>query len=92
MEIRGLPGPDHVFLGVGSGEVIDLLICVCVAPGRESIIITPPTHGMYAVCAQVNDVGIVKVNLKLQRKEGKEGKGGVLACAWMRYVSTLSWA
>jgi histidinol-phosphate aminotransferase len=45
---------------------------VCVASGREKILITPPTYGMYAVCAQVNDVGIVKVNLELTA----EGGGG----------------
>jgi histidinol-phosphate aminotransferase len=42
-----LPGPDHVFLGVGSDEVIDLFMRVCVALGREKILITPPTYGMY---------------------------------------------
>ena len=76
VEIRDLPGPDHVFLGVGSDEVIDLLMRVCVAPGREKILITPPTYGMYAVCAQVNDVGIVKVNLELTAEGGEGGEKG----------------
>ena len=75
-ELRSLPGPDHVFLGVGSDEVIDLLMRVCVAPGREKILITPPTYGMYAVCAQVNDVGIVKVNLELTAEGGEGGEKG----------------
>ncbi|KAI0305239.1 histidinol-phosphate aminotransferase [Multifurca ochricompacta] len=75
-EIRGLPSPDHVFLGVGSDEVIDLLMRVCVAPGSEKILITPPTYGMYAVCAQVNDVGIVKVNLELSASSGEGGDKG----------------
>jgi histidinol-phosphate aminotransferase len=68
-ELRGLPGPDHVFLGVGSDEVIDLLM-------RVNILITPPTYGMYAVCAQVNDVGIVKVNLELTAEGGEGGEKG----------------
>ncbi|KAH9958047.1 histidinol-phosphate aminotransferase [Russula dissimulans] len=75
-ELRGLPRTDHVFLGVGSDEVIDLLMRVCVAPGREKILITPPTYGMYAVCAQVNDVGIVKVNLELSGEGGEGGENG----------------
>jgi hypothetical protein len=75
-ELRGVPSPDHVFLGVGSDEVIDLLIRVCVAPGRECILITPPTYGMYAVCAQVNDVGIVRVNLELSAEGGEGGEKG----------------
>jgi histidinol-phosphate aminotransferase len=76
VELRGLPGPDHVFLGVGSDEVIDLLMRVCVTPGREKILITPPSYGMYAVCAQVNDVGIVKVNLELTAEGGEGGEKG----------------
>jgi histidinol-phosphate aminotransferase len=75
-ELRGLPSPGHVFLGVGSDEVIDLIMRVCVAPGRESILITPPTYGMYAVCAQVNDIGIVKVNLELSADNGEGGEKG----------------
>ncbi|KAI0053201.1 histidinol-phosphate aminotransferase [Auriscalpium vulgare] len=75
-DLRGLPSTDYVFLGVGSDEVIDLLMRVCVAPGAqgEKILTTPPTYGMYAVCAQVNDVGIVKVDLELggEHGEGKE--------------------
>ena len=62
-ESRGLLSIDHVFLGVGSDEVIDLLIHVCVAPGREEILVTPPTYAMYSVCAQINDLSIVNVNL-----------------------------
>ena len=76
-EIRGLPSPDHVFLGVGSDEVIDLLMRVCVAPGgHEKILVTPPTYGMYGVCAQVNDVGVVKVNLELTAEGGEGGERG----------------
>ena len=75
--LRGVPGVDHVFLGVGSDEVIDLLIRVCVAPsGKEKILITPPTYGMYAVCAQVNDVGVVKVPLVLSGDAGEGGAQG----------------
>ena len=76
VKLRGLPSIDHVFLGVGSDEVVDLLMRVCVAPGRESILITPPTYGMYSVCAQVNDVGIVKVNLELTAEGGEGGERG----------------
>ncbi|KAI0360399.1 histidinol-phosphate aminotransferase [Trametes cingulata] len=75
-EMRGLPGPEYVFLGVGSDEVIDLLIRVCVAPGKEKILITPPTYGMYSVCAQVNDVGVVKVPLELSGEAGEGGERG----------------
>lgn len=79
--LRGLSSPsssgsDHLFLGVGSDEVIDLLIRVCVKPGEEKIAITPPTYGMYSVCAQVNDVGIIKVPLELSGGKGEGGHEG----------------
>ncbi len=76
--LRGLRGgADQVFLGVGSDEIIDLLIRVAVVPGgTEKILITPPTYGMYAVCAQVNDVGVVKVPLELSGARGEGGAQG----------------
>ncbi|KAF4587219.1 histidinol-phosphate aminotransferase [Ophiocordyceps camponoti-floridani] len=55
--------PEHIFVGVGSDEAIDVLLrCFCV-PGRDHILTCPPTYGMYAVSAQVNDVGIIRVPL-----------------------------
>lgn len=57
--------PDHLFVGVGSDEAIDnLLRCLCV-PGKDKILTCPPTYGMYAVSAQVNDVSVVHVPLKV---------------------------
>lgn len=50
-------------MGVGSDEAIDALLrCFCV-PGKDSILVCPPTYGMYTVSAQVNDVGLVKIPL-----------------------------
>ncbi|KAI0013096.1 histidinol-phosphate aminotransferase [Xylariaceae sp. FL0662B] len=55
--------PDNLFVGVGSDEAIDALLrCFCV-PARDRILVCPPTYGMYAVSAQVNDVAQVKVPL-----------------------------
>ena len=51
---------------MGSDEAIDALIrCFC-RPGRDKILTCPPTYGMYAVSAQVNDVEVVKVPLDRQ--------------------------
>lgn len=51
---------------MGSDEAIDALLrCFCI-PGREKILTCPPTYGMYAVSAQVNDLEIVTVPLKVK--------------------------
>jgi histidinol-phosphate aminotransferase len=55
--------PENVFVGVGSDEAIDLLMRIFCRPGQDTILQTPPTYGMYKVCAKVNDVGIVNVPL-----------------------------
>ena len=58
--------PENLFIGVGSDEVIDILLrCFC-SPGQDKILTCPPTYGMYAVSAQVNDIDIIKVPLDPQ--------------------------
>ncbi|KAF7334300.1 Histidinol-phosphate aminotransferase [Mycena sanguinolenta] len=74
--LRSLPGVDHIFLGVGSDEIIDLLMRVCVAPGKDKILITPPTYGMYSVCAQINDIEAIKCPLELTGAAGEGGESG----------------
>lgn len=54
---------ENIFLGVGSDEPIDLLMRIFCEPGRDSIIITPPTYGMYRVAATINNVGVKEVLL-----------------------------
>ncbi|MDB5273446.1 MAG: hisC [Chitinophagaceae bacterium] len=54
---------EQVFLGNGSDEAIDLLIRALCNPGKDAIMITPPTYGMYEVSATINDVRIVDVPL-----------------------------
>ncbi len=55
---------DCIFLGNGSDEAIDLLIRVFCEPGRDKVMIFPPTYGMYQVCAGINNVTVIPVNLK----------------------------
>jgi hypothetical protein len=55
--------PENVFVGVGSDEAIDLLMRIFCRPGQDQILQTPPTYGMYKVCAKVNDVGMINVPL-----------------------------
>ncbi|CAM9436080.1 unnamed protein product, partial [Chrysoparadoxa australica] len=55
--------PANIFVGVGSDEAIDILMRIFCAPGKDSILVTPPTYGMYKVCAKVNDVAVQMVPL-----------------------------
>lgn len=61
-KIKGVP-TDHIFLGNGSDEAIDLLFRAFCNPGVDNVIIVPPTYGMYEVSANINDVAVKKVNL-----------------------------
>lgn len=55
--------PSQIFLGNGSDEPIDLLIRAFCEPNKDSILITPPTYGMYKVCADINAVKIYEAPL-----------------------------
>lgn len=61
-KIKGVP-IENMFLGNGSDEAIDLLIRAFCNPGKDNIIILPPTYGMYEVSANINDIEVKKVNL-----------------------------
>ncbi|KAK9464006.1 pyridoxal phosphate-dependent transferase [Lipomyces oligophaga] len=53
--------PANIYVGVGSDECIDTIIrCFC-SPGKDKMLTCPPTYGMYAVSAQINDIEVVKV-------------------------------
>jgi histidinol-phosphate aminotransferase len=60
--IKGV-APQHIFLGNGSDECIDILIRAFCEPGIDNIIIVPPTYGMYEVSAAINNVQVRKVPL-----------------------------
>ena len=54
---------SNIFLGNGSDECIDILYrCFC-EPGKDNVVLVPPTYGMYEVSARINDVAIRKVPL-----------------------------
>ncbi len=61
-EVKGVPA-TNIFIGNGSDECIDILIRAFCEPGKDNIIICPPTYGMYEVSANINDVYIKKVPL-----------------------------
>lgn len=55
--------PEHVFLGNGSDEAIDLVYRAFCEPGKDNVVAIDPTYGMYQVCADVNEVEYRKVLL-----------------------------
>lgn len=61
-KIKGVP-IENTFLGNGSDEAIDLLFRAFCNPGKDNVIVLPPTYGMYEVSANINDVQIRKVSL-----------------------------
>jgi histidinol-phosphate aminotransferase len=54
---------ENLFFGVGSDEIIDLVIRVFCRPGIDNVIITEPTYGMYKVACDINDVEVKNVPL-----------------------------
>jgi len=56
--------PANIFLGVGSDEIIDLLIRAFCIPGRDKTLIMPPSFGMYEVSSQINEIDVLTAPLK----------------------------
>jgi histidinol-phosphate aminotransferase len=56
-KVKGIR-PEHIFMGNGSDECIDLLYRAFCVPGQDNVIINPPTYGMYEVSAHINDVEV----------------------------------
>ncbi len=54
---------ENLFFGVGSDEIIDLLIRIFCEPGKDNVIIPEPTYGMYKVASDVNNVAVNDVLL-----------------------------
>jgi histidinol-phosphate aminotransferase len=56
-KIKGIQ-TEHIFLGNGSDECIDLLYrCFC-EPKKDNVIVCPPTYAMYRVSGNINDVEV----------------------------------
>ena len=62
-ELKNIP-QDQIFIGNGSDEVIDLIFRVFGNPGTNSVILCPPTYGMYEVSANINDIRVIAIPLR----------------------------
>ncbi len=54
---------ENIFLGNGSDEAIDILFRAFCVPGKDNVIVCPPTYGMYEVSANINNVKVFKTPL-----------------------------
>ncbi len=61
-QINNVP-PSQIFVGNGSDEAIDLLFRIFCEPGRDDVIICPPTYGIYRVSADINNVRVKEARL-----------------------------
>jgi histidinol-phosphate aminotransferase len=56
---------NQIFIGNGSDECIDILLRTFCEPGKDNIIICPPTYPMYEVSGNINDIAVQKAPLLL---------------------------
>ncbi len=92
--------PAEVLVGRGSDEAIDLLTRAFCRAGADSVIICPPTFGMYAVAARIQGAAVVRVPLDagrgfaLDARAVLEGAGGsvklVYVCSPNNPTGTLA--
>ena len=61
-KIKGV-SKDQILLGNGSDEVLDLIFRVLCEPREDSVIVLPPTYGMYEVLAKMNDIKLITIPL-----------------------------
>ena len=69
----------QIFLGNGSDEAIDLLVRLVCVPGQDSILLLPPTYGMYEVAANLNDVRAERLPLTADFQLSAEIMGQIVA-------------
>lgn len=62
-KLKGIP-VEHILLGNGSDEILDLIFRAFCEPNKDEIITLPPTYGMYSVLANINAIKTIEVTLK----------------------------
>jgi histidinol-phosphate aminotransferase len=60
--------PESILVGRGSDEAIDLLVRGFCRAGQDSVIICPPTFGMYSVAACIQGAGVLSVPLRAEAR------------------------
>jgi histidinol-phosphate aminotransferase len=65
-ELYSVPA-DALLVGRGSDEAIDLLTRAFCRAGIDSVLVSPPTFGMYQVCADVQGAAVIRVPLRAEQ-------------------------
>lgn len=55
--------PKNIFLSNGSDEFFHQFMLVFCRPGKDNVMILPPTFGMYKVCADINAIDVIEIPL-----------------------------
>ena len=71
---------QQVLAGRGSDEGIDLLVRSFCRAGVDSVLICPPTFGMYKVSARIQGAGVVEVPLLKEQGFALDASGVLQAC------------
>lgn len=71
---------EQVLVGRGSDEGIDLLCRSFCRAGQDSVLVCPPTFGMYSVMAHVQGAGVVTVPLKVNENFALDVDGVLRQC------------
>ena len=64
---------SNLFLGAGVDDAIDALLRVFCEAKYDSILITPPTYGYYAVAADIQGAEVISASLKAETFDLDEG-------------------
>jgi histidinol-phosphate aminotransferase len=80
---------DRVLVTRGSDEAIDLLTRAFCRAGQDAVLVSPPTFGMYAVCARIQGADVLDVPLEADGSLDPDAVlAGVTAQTRIVYVCT----
>lgn len=79
--------PQQLLAGRGSDEGIDLIVRAFCRAGQDSVLICPPTFGMYKVSARIQGAGLVEVPLVKERNFAFDADAVV--SAWRENVKVV---
>ncbi len=72
---------ENILATRGSDEGVDLLLRAFCRAGQDAVLITPPTYGMYAVGAAIQNARVVTVPLVAEKNFALDPRAVLGACA-----------